>query len=67
VIALALSTGPQLVLADEPTGSLDTENTRNVLTLLRDLCHEREVALLLATHDRSGRVRRRDPRLRDGR
>jgi putative ABC transport system ATP-binding protein len=51
VIALALSTGPQLVLADEPTGSLDTENTRNVLTLLRDLCHEREVALLLATHD----------------
>jgi putative ABC transport system ATP-binding protein len=51
VIALALSTDPQLVLADEPTGSLDTENTRNVLSLLRDLCRERDVALLLATHD----------------
>jgi putative ABC transport system ATP-binding protein len=51
VIALALSTDPQLVLADEPTGSLDTENTRLVLSLLRDLCHERDLALLLATHD----------------
>ena len=52
VIALALSTDPQLVLADEPTGHLDTENTRLVLTLLRELCRERGVALLLATHDR---------------
>jgi putative ABC transport system ATP-binding protein len=51
VIALALSTGPRLVLADEPTGNLDTENSRLVLGLLRDLCHERKVALLLATHD----------------
>jgi ABC-type lipoprotein export system ATPase subunit len=52
VIALALSTDPQLVLADEPTGHLDTENTRLVLSLLRELCRERGVALLLATHDR---------------
>lgn len=52
VIALALSTNPQLVLADEPTGHLDAENTRLVLTLLRELCRERGVALLLATHDR---------------
>jgi len=52
VIALALSTDPQLVLADEPTGRLDSENTRLVLTLLRELCRERGVALLLATHDR---------------
>ncbi|HXM87426.1 MAG TPA: ABC transporter ATP-binding protein [Solirubrobacteraceae bacterium] len=51
VIALALSTDPRLVLADEPTGNLDTENSRVVLGLLRDLCHERNVALLLATHD----------------
>ena len=51
VIALALSTGPRLVLADEPTGNLDSENSRLVLGLLRDLCHERNVALLLATHD----------------
>jgi ABC-type lipoprotein export system ATPase subunit len=52
VVALALSTDPQLVLADEPTGHLDSENTRLVLTLLRELCRERGVALLLATHDR---------------
>jgi putative ABC transport system ATP-binding protein len=51
VIALALSTDPSLVIADEPTGSLDTENSRLVLGLMRDLCHERKVALLLATHD----------------
>lgn len=52
VIALALSTNPRLVIADEPTGNLDTENTRLVLSVLRDLCREREVALLVATHDR---------------
>ncbi len=51
LIALALSMDPQLVLADEPTGSLDTQRTREVLGLLRDLCHERQMALVLATHD----------------
>jgi putative ABC transport system ATP-binding protein len=51
LIALALSTDPQLVLADEPTASLDTQRTREVLGLLRDLCLERNMALLLATHD----------------
>jgi putative ABC transport system ATP-binding protein len=51
LIALAISTGPKLILADEPTGSLDTQRTRQVLTLLRDLCRERDMALLLATHD----------------
>lgn len=51
LIALALSNNPKLVLADEPTASLDTENTRKILALLRDLCHERDMALLLTTHD----------------
>lgn len=51
LIALALSMEPELVLADEPTGSLDTQRTREVLGLLRDLCHERQMALILATHD----------------
>jgi putative ABC transport system ATP-binding protein len=51
LIALALSTDPRLVLADEPTGNLDTRRTREVLGLLRDLCHERRMALVLATHD----------------
>lgn len=51
LIALALSMDPELVLADEPTGSLDTQRTREVLGLLRDLCHARQMALVLATHD----------------
>ena len=50
-IALALSCAPALVLADEPTGSLDRENTRGVLELLRRLCQESGVALLVVTHD----------------
>jgi putative ABC transport system ATP-binding protein len=51
LIALALSMDPKLVLADEPTGSLDTQRTREVLGLLHDLCRERDMALVLATHD----------------
>ena len=51
LIAIALSANPKLVLADEPTGSLDTQRTREVLALLRELCRERNMALLLATHD----------------
>jgi len=51
LIARALATGPRLVLADEPTGSLDAARSREVLTLLTEVCHERAVAMLLATHD----------------
>jgi putative ABC transport system ATP-binding protein len=51
LIALALSIDPKLVLADEPTGNLDTQRTREVLGLLHDLCRERDMALVLATHD----------------
>ena len=51
MIAMALATNPSLVLADEPTGSLDTERTREVLVLLHELCAERGMTVLLATHD----------------
>ena len=51
LIAIALSLKPKLMLADEPTASLDTERTREVLGLLRELCHTRNMALLLVTHD----------------
>jgi putative ABC transport system ATP-binding protein len=51
LIARALAMSPKLVLADEPTGSLDTQRTREVLALLRDLCAKREMAIVLATHD----------------
>jgi putative ABC transport system ATP-binding protein len=51
MIARALALDPKLVLADEPTGSLDTQRTVEVLGLLRELCLERGAAVLLATHD----------------
>jgi putative ABC transport system ATP-binding protein len=51
MIARALSTRPRLLLADEPTGSLDSRRAREVLELLRDLCHEREVATMIVSHD----------------
>jgi putative ABC transport system ATP-binding protein len=51
MIARALSTDPRLLLADEPTGSLDTQRGREVLELLRGLCRERGVAVVLVSHD----------------
>ncbi len=51
MIARALSTDPRLLLADEPTGSLDTQRGREVLELLRGLCRERQIAAVLVSHD----------------
>jgi putative ABC transport system ATP-binding protein len=51
MIARALSTDPKLLVADEPTGSLDTRRGREVLTLLSEACRERGAAVLLVTHD----------------
>jgi putative ABC transport system ATP-binding protein len=67
MIALALSMHPELVLADEPTASLDTQRTREVLGLLRDLCRDHKMALLLATHDpQAAHFADRVHELRDG-
>ena len=50
-IARALVHDPVLVLADEPTGSLDRENGLRILNLLRTINRQSGVAMLLATHD----------------
>ena len=50
-VARALVAQPALVLADEPTGNLDRENAAAVLDLMRQLCRERGVGILIATHD----------------
>lgn len=49
-IARALVTGPRLVLADEPTGNLDTTTGNSVLELLQSICRERQTTVLMATH-----------------
>jgi putative ABC transport system ATP-binding protein len=68
MIARALSTGPRLLLADEPTGSLDTQRGREVLELLRELCRERGVAIVLVSHDpMAAHYADRAYALRDGR
>ncbi len=51
-VARALANRPKLVLADEPTGALDSANAQQVLELIRALCREVGAALLLVTHDR---------------
>jgi putative ABC transport system ATP-binding protein len=51
LIARALSTDPRLVLADEPTGNLDAQRSREVLQMLTDICADRHIAVLLVTHD----------------
>jgi len=51
VIALALSGGPDLLIADEPTTALDVTVQRGILELLRRIVDEGEVGILLITHD----------------
>lgn len=50
-IARALANDPEIIIADEPTGSLDTKSGETVLKLLEQIHHERKVTVILVTHD----------------
>jgi putative ABC transport system ATP-binding protein len=50
-IARALAGEPRLILADEPTGNLDSARSREVVALLRTVARERQAAVVLVTHD----------------
>jgi putative ABC transport system ATP-binding protein len=67
-IARAFVTGARLLLADEPTGNLDTRHGEEVLTLIDEVRRERGATVLLATHsDAAARRADRVVELRDGR
>ncbi len=51
-IARSLAMNPKIVLADEPTGNLDTQTADEVFSLLRDVNRAQEVTFLVVTHDR---------------
>jgi ABC-type lipoprotein export system ATPase subunit len=67
-IARALAGEPRLVLADEPTGNLDSSRSREIVDLLRTVAHERGTMVVLVTHDReAASAADRTCSLRDGR
>ena len=51
MIAMALASQPELLIADEPTSALDTITQRAVLTLISDICKRRNMTLLFISHD----------------
>ena len=50
-IARALANDPRMILADEPTGNLDTKNSHRAFELLQNIVHQNQMALLLVTHN----------------
>ncbi len=70
-IARALVHAPRLILADEPTGNLDTTTGNAILELLQRVCAEQQVTILMATHSEEASaladtiVRMRDGRIAD--
>ena len=67
-IARAMASGGRIVLADEPTGNLDTENEEKIVELLISLAHDRDFVVIMVTHSRQI-AERADVRLvmKDGR
>ena len=67
-IARALANDPVLILADEPTGALDTKSSENVRTILHDLTQNHQCAIIAVTHDAEfAKVADRQIHLVDGR
>ncbi len=67
-IARALITEPEIVLADEPTGNLDSRSGHNVLTMLRRICDGMQATIVMVTHDpRAASFADRVVFLKDGR
>lgn len=50
-VARALACGSEIILADEPTGNLDSENSQNIVEILQALAHEENRCVIIVTHD----------------
>lgn len=50
-IARSLASGAKVILADEPTGALDTANTENIMDILKFLAHDKGYCVIVVTHD----------------
>lgn len=67
-IARAIINRPKIILADEPTGNLDRENTKHIMELLLQIKKEQNTALIIVTHDEAvARMADRVVRMDDGR
>ena len=66
-IARSLINSPKILLADEPTGNLDTKNAQNIFELLKEINEEQKMTILVATHNmKLGKQTKRQISLEDG-
>lgn len=66
-IVRALVNNPKIILCDEPTGALDSENSNNVLNILMNIKKEKKCALIIVTHDNNiAKLGERQIFLKDG-
>ena len=66
-IARALANDPQIILADEPTGNLDSKSGKEIMDILKNLNKQRKVTLIIVTHDPSiARITEKVINLKDG-
>ena len=66
-IARSLSNDPKFILADEPTGSLDSKNAQNVVDIFRTLNQELKQTILIVTHDENiAKQTTREVKIKDG-
>ena len=66
-IARSLANRPDLILADEPTGNLDSKTSNNILGLLEEICSNYDVTLVMVTHDQEiTKIAKRIVKMKDG-